>query len=536
MKIEKDVEIPMRDGVRLRANIFRPDANERVPVIMNLGIYQKDKLWIPPADLEEAPNPHMVWETANPEWWVPRGYALARVDSRGSGHSPGRTDPWSPEEAQDFHDAIEWAGRQDWCNGAVGLSGISYYAMTQWLVANLQPPSLKAMIVWEGAADMYRDFAFHGGIFSSGFAVNWYHNQMSNHLLGTPQATAPDSFSGDWIWNYMRHSLDGEWYRGRRAQWDKINTPFLSAGNWSGMGLHLRGNSEGFISSPIEHKRLRMHAGTHIHPYHSAEGREEQLRWFDYWLKGIDNGIVDEPPVKLQIRKGGVGNYEWRQEKEWPLARTRWTKMYLSEKGTLRADSASAAETLTYSAGAMTKMGQATGTFSGSFDASAQSGATFMTEPFAEAIEVTGPLSLSLWVSSSTRDMDVFVTIRNIDPDGKDVLEMGQQGQLVPVAKGWLRASHRKLDEARTLPYRPYHAHDERQWLTPGEPVHLMIEIWPTSMVFAKGHRLRLDVQPRDGFGSAPYTHFNGDYNTGNNSLHLGGDFDSYLLLPVIPR
>jgi predicted acyl esterase len=131
--------------------------------------------------------------------------------------------------------------------------------------------------------------------------------------------------------------------------------------------------------------------------------------------------------------------------------------------------------------------------------------------------------------------LDVFVTIRNIDPDGKDVLEMGQQGQLVPVAKGWLRASHRKLDEARTLPYRPYHAHDERQWLTPGEPVHLMVEIWPTSMVFAKGHRLRLDIQPRDGFGSAPYTHFNGDYNTGTNTLYLGGDFDSYLLLPVIP-
>src|SRR5687767_7980287 len=142
MKIENDMEIPMRDGVRLRANIFRPDTDELTPVIMNLGIYQKDKLWVPPADLEEAPNSHMVWETANPEWWVPHGYALVRVDSRGSGHSPGRTDPWSPEEAQDFYDAIQWAGQQGWCNGAVGLSGISYYAMTQWLVANLQPPSL----------------------------------------------------------------------------------------------------------------------------------------------------------------------------------------------------------------------------------------------------------------------------------------------------------------------------------------------------------------------------------------------------------
>ena len=115
MKIEKDVEIPMRDGAWLRADVLRPKGARRVPAIMNLGIYQKDKVWIPPADLEEKSNPHLVWETANPLWWVPRGYALVRVDSRGSGKSPGRTDPWSPGEAQDFYDAIEWAARQPWC-------------------------------------------------------------------------------------------------------------------------------------------------------------------------------------------------------------------------------------------------------------------------------------------------------------------------------------------------------------------------------------------------------------------------------------
>ena len=225
MRVEKDVEIPMRDGARLRADVLRAERG-RVPAIMNLGIYQKDKVWIPPPDLEENGNPHMVWETANPDWWVPRGYALVRVDSRGSGKSPGRTDPWSPAEAQDFYDAIEWAARQPWCNGAVGLSGISYYAMTQWLVANLRPPSLKAIIPWEGAADMYRDFAFHGGIFSFGFAVNWFHNQMANHLLGRPQAAATDAFSGDWLWDYMRHNLEGDWYHGRQARWEDIKVPF----------------------------------------------------------------------------------------------------------------------------------------------------------------------------------------------------------------------------------------------------------------------------------------------------------------------
>jgi predicted acyl esterase len=193
--IEKDVEVAMRDGARLRADVFRPKSNARFPVIINLGAYMKDKVWVPPPDLEEAPNPHMNWETVNPLWWVPRGYVAVRVDTRGSGKSPGRTDPWSPAESSDFHDAIEWAARQPWCNGRVGTSGVSYFAMTQWLVAGLKPPSLKAMIPWEGAADMYRDLGYHGGIFSFGFVVNWYNNHMAHHLLGKPQASAPDAFS-----------------------------------------------------------------------------------------------------------------------------------------------------------------------------------------------------------------------------------------------------------------------------------------------------------------------------------------------------
>jgi len=120
----------MRDGARLKADVFRPKSAGRFPVVINLGAYQKDKLWVPPADLEEEPNEYMNWETVNPLWWVPRGYVAVRVDGRGSGKSPGRTDPWSPSESRDFYDAIEWAARQPWSNGRVGTNGISYYAMT----------------------------------------------------------------------------------------------------------------------------------------------------------------------------------------------------------------------------------------------------------------------------------------------------------------------------------------------------------------------------------------------------------------------
>lgn len=162
-------------------------------------------------------------------------------------------------------------------------------------------------------------------------------------------------------------------------------------------------------------------------------------------------------------------------------------------------------------------------------------GVSFETEPLMKDTEVTGPVNLVMWVSSTTEDMDILATIRNIGPDGEDIWEVGQQQQ-VPVAKGWLRVSHRKLDPKLSLPYRPYHAHDERQWLEPGEMVKVEVEIWPTCMVFRKGHRIRIDIQPRDGVGSAPYTHYHGDYNTGGKiTIYTGGAKASYLLLPVIP-
>jgi predicted acyl esterase len=546
LAIEKDIEIPMRDGARLKADLFRPKSGGRFPVIINIGSYQKDKLWIPPADLEEKPNRYMNWETVNPLWWVPRGYAALRVDGRGSGKSPGRTDPFSPSEARDFYDAIEWAASQPWCNGRVGANGISYYAMTQWLVATLKPPSLHAMIPWEGAADMYRDFGYHGGIFSFGFVTNWYSNHMAHHLLGKPQATAPDAFATPWVWEYMHHNLDSDWYHGRRPAWENVTTPLYSVGNWSGMGLHLRGNTEGYTQAASRHKKLRIHAGTHYHPFYAEEARLDQLRFLDYWLKGIDTGIMREPPVKLLIRKGGHKNYAWRFEKAWPIPRTRWTKFYLqpesrradgSVEGALVTKAPRKAASIAYPATGMTKAGVASASWTSTALAGSlpRMGISFETEPMAAAMEVTGPVVLVLWVSSTTADMDVFVTLRNIDPNGKDVFEEGQQQQPVSVAKGWLRASHRKLDAKRSLPHRPYHAHDERQWLRNGEVVQLEIEIWPTCMVFAKGHRIRLDIQPRDGIGAAPYTHYSADYNSGTNTVYAGGTRASHLLLPVIP-
>ena len=537
--IEKDVKIPLRDGTLLFADVFRPDfAGERSPAIMNLGPYQKDKPWIPPDDLEEKANPYMAWETANPEWWCPRGYALVRVDTRGTGKSPGTSEPSSYQESLDAYDVTEWIAKQPWCNGNIGALGISYHAAFQWRLANLQPPSLKAIMPWEGRADQYRDQAYHGGIFALGFIAQWCNSTTAHHLLGRPRAYNPEAFDNNLLWEYMRHDLDSDYWRQMSAQWDKITVPLYSVGNWGGFAMHLRGNTEGYMLAASKHKKLRIHTGTHFHPFHAEEARTDQLRWFDHWLKGIDTGIMDEPPVKLEIRTGGsMKPYPFRFENEWPIARTQWTKMYLdiardtpakgdTAAGSLSAKPPTAEKKVSYSAGP------------GHYrPVHGDSGISFETPAMAADTEITGPLVLNLWVSSSAEDMDIYATIRNIGPDGKDVCEIGQRGEPVScVTKGWLRASHRRLDPDKSLPYRPYHAHDRREWLTPGEIVECQVEIWPTSMVFRKGHKLRLDITPRDGAGTGHFTHYNADYNAGaTNTVHSGGEHPSWLLLPVIP-
>ena len=549
--VEKDVQVPMRGGTLLYADIFRPDGGaERFPAIMNISVYQKDRLWVPPADLEEQANPYMNWETVNPLWWCPRGYACVRVDARGAGRSPGQSEPSSHQEALDFYDAVEWIAKRPWCTGNIGTAGISYHASSQWRLANLQPPSLKAIMPWEGRADQYRDQAYHGGIFAIGFIGNWWLTHTAHHLLGRPRSYNPDAFHNDMMWNYMRNDLDSEFWRLCSAQWDRITVPMYSVGNWGGFSMHLRGNTEGYMRAASKHKKLRIHTGTHFHPFHSEEGRSDQLRWFDHWLKGMATGIMDEPPVKLEIRTGGSEKrYAFRAEHEWPLARTRWTRLYLkidheasgdvnAVEGELVKSAPRKTARATYSASGVTRAGVAPGSsLATTHGHSGRTGISFETAALPEDTEITGPLVLKLWVSSTSEDMDIFATIRNIGRDGKDVCEVGQHGQPIPcVTKGWLRASHRKLDAARSLPYRPYHAHNERWWLKANEPVECEIEVWPTSMVFKKGHKLRLDVQPRDGAGSAPYTHFHADYNAGaENTVYAGGDKASYLLLPIIP-
>ncbi len=271
--------------------------------------------------------------------------------------------------------------------------------------------------------------------------------------------------------------LDGPFYRERSADAGQIEIPLLSSGNWGGQGLHLRGNVGAFSSARSEQKWLEIHGLEHWTEYFTDYGVALQRRFFDHFLKDADNGWDAEPRVQLQIRR--PDRFTARGENEWPLARTRWTQMYLHpEDRSLRREPPTSSATVTF---------EALGT-----------GVTFMSDPLLSETEITGPSAAKLWLSSSTNDADLFLVLRAFDPEGKEVLFSGATDPHTPIGQGWLRASHRKLDRVRSQPYRPFHTHDEKWLLAPGDVVDVDVEIWPTCIVLPVGYRIALTVQGKD--------------------------------------
>ena len=360
MRIDWDVPITMDDGLVVRADIFRPIPDGQYPVILTYGPYAKGLAFqdgYPSAwqrMVEKHPdvaagssNLYQSWEVVDPEKWVPAGYVCVRVDLRGAGCSPGFIDHFSPRETKDFYDCIEWAGVQPWSNGKVGLNGISYYGINAWHVASLQPPHLAAMCVWEGAADWYRDMTHHGGMLST-FWANWYDMQVKTVQYGAGErgkrsrvhgelVCGPETLSEeqlaknrcDFGAEIRAHPLDDDYHKARSPKWDKITAPLFSAANWGGQGLHPRGNFEGFMRAASKDKWLEAHGIEHWTHFYTDYGRELQRKFFDYFLKDEDTGWGQQPRVLLQVRHPGEKFVE-RAENEWPIARTKWTKLYLN--------------------------------------------------------------------------------------------------------------------------------------------------------------------------------------------------------------
>ncbi len=569
MRIDWDVPITMDDGLVLRADVYRPIREGRDPVILTYGPYGKglhfEDLYTDQwrRMIEQHPdvsagttNRYQNWEAVDPEKWVPDGYACVRVDSRGAGRSPGDLDVWSAREAQDLYACIEWAAAQPWSTGKIGLNGISYYAMNQWQVAALQPPHLAAICVWEGAADYYRDLSHHGGILCT-FGRTWFPSQIIRVQHGRGSRGWRSRMTGDWVSGpptlgeeelgasrsdfhedcYRNPLASDEYWRSRMPDWAKVRVPLLSAANWGGQGLHPRGNFEGFVRAASEQKWLEVHGLEHWTHFYTDYGVRLQKRFLGHFLRGEDTGWTRQPKVLLQVRHPGERFVE-RHESEWPLARTHWTKLYLDPAGQRLAPEPPARD--------------AAVTYGGFGD-----GVTFLTPPLDAETEITGPLAAKLFVSSETTDADLFLVVRVFTPSLKEVVFQGALDPHTPIAQGWLRASHRKLDPGLTRPFRPYHTHDETQPLVPGEIYELDVEIWPTSIVVPAGHRIALSVRGRDyeypggpgaGLGTfataftgcGPFLHDDaGDRPRAifgkPVTLHCGPRRPAHVLLPVIP-
>lgn len=515
----------------------------------------------------EHHSDHSAWETPDPKFWTSNGYAVVRADERGLGQSPGLLDTMSCGTSEAFFDVVEWAAEQPWSSGKVGLLGISYYAGSQWRVAARKPKGLSAIVPWEGMSDYYRDRCRHGGILSNSFIKFWWDRQVITNQYGRPGRAArnwgPDTIEGDLseeelaknrqdqnIDNAAHRYRDETYYASKEYDMADIEVPLLSVGNWGGILLHLRGNVEGWVNAGSEFKYLRMITGRHDLPFYYSEEVEVQRSFLDAFLKGDDRvgwsvkGKV--PPVDIVLRKGDVGfndaqaekAYPRRTENEWPIARTKWTNFYLTpEKQLTRLEPIhTPPKKLSY---------RALGTLED------PSTIQFTTAPFEEETEITGNVLAHLNVSVSAdatgptpSDIDLFVTLRHISPEGKEVFYTGTAGDPVPLTKGWLRVSLRKTnpDHPKHRPYLPWREYlsTDRLPVIPGEVYGVDVEVWPTQVVVEKGGKLIFEVASGDTQGSGIFLHNHPEDRSeeklrGQNHIVFGPKFSNYVTLPVIP-
>lgn len=526
MLVERDVAVRMRDGVTLYADIHRPPGRQKVPAIVAWSPYGKhrpfqyeyflkfagvDRKWI---------SKYTMFEGPDPIYWTQKGYAVIHVDIRGVWGSEGDAAFWCHDEGKDGYDFIEWTAAQDWCTGKVGMTGVSYLAISQWQIAAAQPPHLAAINPWEGLSDMYREFCFHGGIPETAFSPIWQ-KSISYSLNRVEDALSM----------MKQHPLFDAYWATKVADLAKIEIPAYVVAGWGDQGLHLRGTLEAYNRIRSKEKWLEIHGRKKWQYFHQPDSVEKQRAFFDRFLKGMDNQVPRWPRVRLEVRDAYYKG-KFRNETEWPLARTQYRKLFLDARSaSLKAAPVRAISQARYEApGDETRSPAAYRQERVQFD-----------HVFPEDTELTGHMKLRLWVEAiGADDMDLFIAIQKLDRRGNYVpfaafsaLEDG------PVALGWLRASHRELDKKRSTEYRPWLLHKRQLKLKPGVPVPVEIEIWPSGTHFAKGETLRLVVQGSDIYKYAHWVVRAGHpktINSGTHIIHTGGRFDSQLLIPFVPR
>ena len=517
MIIQYDIAVPMRDGIKIYIDIYRPEKEEKYPIILAWGPYGKhghQTSSMLNAGLDDHVfNEYTRFEAPDPVYWCRNGYIIINADPRGLWNSEGEFTMMSQQEVEDCYDLIEWAGTQSWSNGKVGMLGVSYLAWTQWKVATANPPHLAAICPWEGVSDFYRELAFHGGIpethFYPGCQRAWSHSTKRVE---------------DLLEMRKRHPLFDDYWASKNADLSKITVPAFIVASWTDHGLHNRGTLEGFRKINSREKWLLVHGRKKWWHFYQKGNVEKQRQFFNRFLKGIDNRVKDWPRVMLETReKFYVGNI--RTGNEWPLACTRYTSLFLNAvDGSLSQSLSKAESQVSYRVNDIKDKTQ---------------NARFEFK-FEEKAELTGYMKLKLWVQAvGSDDMDLFVAIEKIDRSGYIVFFpfFGNHDD-GPVALGWLRVSHREIDERKSTPYQPVHKHEREIKLKSGEIVPVEVEIWPSSTLFERGEKLRVVVQGSDIYSYPEEMHTDEHTETVNQGEHIiytGGRYDSHLLIPIIP-
>jgi hypothetical protein len=535
MKHEVKVPVPMRDGVELAAEVYRPDAPGKFPALMLLRYFR---------------GRH---QDVRGEFFAERGYAVALVDCRGRYDSGGT---WTPyvNDPQDGYDAQQWLGSQPWCNGKIGTFGLSYNAFTSYMAAPLGSRYLQCIFARSGQqtnfGHLYNDGVMQLNVV---FEFGLHTKQGSQtqrifpvdhpHYRRLPLIDAVDDFPGvEHVKDWFEHSRYDDYWKayGVKGKYPRITAPAYFITGWYDNLLHENWrNFTGFRQhggSEAARRGTKILVGDWAHGGSSRYPGllDLKLRWCDHWLKGIENGIDREPPIKLYV----MGRDAWRNEDEWPLARTRYTRFHLHSDGhanSLRGDgtlstSPPAAdappdrfvydpENPVYTLGGqISTHGEVRGPKDRRSVQQREDVLVYTTGPLPEDLEVTGPVELELHFASSAVDTDFTGTLSDVHPDGT----------AIHVCEGIRGVTFRESLEHPTP-------------IEPGKPYRLAISLWETSMVFEAGHRVRLEIS------SSNFPRYARNQNTGlplgtsalvkkaHQTVYHDAQRPSCLILPVIP-
>ena len=504
----QDVAVKMRDGVNIYVDIYKPAAEGKYPLIISWSFYGKRPFeggneWqimgVPPQTVSNMSK----FESPDPGYWCRRGYAVANVDPRGIGHSEGNFVQFGTQDGKDGYDFIEWAAEQDWCNGRCGLSGNSCVAMTQWRIASQQPPHLACLAPWEGTSDMYRESLYEGGIPATTFV-----GMVNREAVG-------ENYIDNTALNAEKYPfIDCDYWKDKDPMWKKITQPIYITACWN--HFHLRGSINGFRKVKSKKKWLRAHRNFEWPDAYSNENLEDLERFFARYLKLERNGWELTPKVRIEVQD--VGEHllmKNRPEENFPLKRTVYEKLYLD------------ATDMSMKAAPVETEGMAA--------YESEDGQVTFDYKFEEDTELTGYMKLRLYVAAeSYNDMDLFVNVQKLDTKG-NWAPVTVFGEPHPGVWGKMRVSRRKLDEKLSTDYNPVQAHTVSEKLEPGQIVPVDIEINPTSWFWHKGQSIRVQVAGRyireDWFEPLLWD----TDNKGRHLIYTGGQYESFLQIPVIP-